>query len=87
MNDKSELVVWGSNQKGQLGLGERMMGEVFRFPIKIGFSQEVLKVACGLEHTALITKQKMLYMMGSNIYGQLGIGFQKPTHETTDQNF
>lgn len=31
-------------------------------------------IACGLSHTALITNGGILYCMGSNISGQLGIG-------------
>lgn len=68
------MVVWGSNHRGQLGLGDRLIGEIIRFPINLQFSQDVVKISCGQDHTALITKSRMLFVMGNNMYGQLGIG-------------
>lgn len=63
------MLVWGSNNRGQLGLGERLLGEVFRFPHHLSFTHDVLKVSCGQDHTAFLTKSNMLYVMGSNQHG------------------
>ncbi|XP_028318385.1 retinitis pigmentosa GTPase regulator b isoform X3 [Gouania willdenowi] len=54
------------------------------FPSKFWFKNNLpLKIACGDEHTALITENGKLFMFGSNNWGQLGLGskvtINKPT--------
>ncbi|XP_075950898.1 retinitis pigmentosa GTPase regulator b isoform X2 [Anarhichas minor] len=53
-------------------------------PSKFWLKNDVpLKIACGDEHTALITEHGKLFMFGSNNWGQLGLGSKltvsKPT--------
>uniref|UniRef100_A0A4W6EWK4 X-linked retinitis pigmentosa GTPase regulator n=1 Tax=Lates calcarifer TaxID=8187 RepID=A0A4W6EWK4_LATCA len=53
-------------------------------PSKFWLKNDVpLKIACGDEHTALITENGKLFMFGSNNWGQLGLGskltVKKPT--------
>lgn len=53
-------------------------------PSKFWLKNDVpLKIACGDEHTALITENGKLFMFGSNNWGQLGLGSKvtvsKPT--------
>ncbi|CAL9698436.1 unnamed protein product [Knipowitschia caucasica] len=53
-------------------------------PSKFWLKNDVpLKVACGDEHTAVITDNGKLYVFGSNNWGQLGLGSKvtvsKPT--------
>ncbi|XP_062270450.1 retinitis pigmentosa GTPase regulator b isoform X1 [Scomber scombrus] len=53
-------------------------------PSKFWLKNDVpLKIACGDEHTALITENGKLFMFGSNNWGQLGLGTKltvsKPT--------
>ncbi|KAK3528355.1 hypothetical protein QTP86_034141 [Hemibagrus guttatus] len=69
------------------------MGAVFTFgkskfadniPSKFWLKNDIpLKLACGDEHTALITENGKLFMFGSNNWGQLGLGenisVNKPT--------
>ncbi|KAK2917307.1 hypothetical protein Q8A73_004053 [Channa argus] len=42
-----------------------------------------LKIACGDEHTALITKNGKLFMFGSNNWGQLGLGSKASVNKPT----
>uniref|UniRef100_A0A3B4GW56 X-linked retinitis pigmentosa GTPase regulator-like n=1 Tax=Pundamilia nyererei TaxID=303518 RepID=A0A3B4GW56_9CICH len=61
---------------------------VFKFadniPSKFWLKNDIpLRIACGDEHTALITENGKLFLFGSNNWGQLGLGskvtFNKPT--------
>uniref|UniRef100_A0A4W5QEH0 RCC1-like domain-containing protein n=1 Tax=Hucho hucho TaxID=62062 RepID=A0A4W5QEH0_9TELE len=42
-----------------------------------------LKIACGDEHTALITENGKLFMFGSNNWGQLGLGSKTMVNKPT----
>ncbi|XP_013763473.1 X-linked retinitis pigmentosa GTPase regulator-like isoform X2 [Pundamilia nyererei] len=53
-------------------------------PSKFWLKNDIpLRIACGDEHTALITENGKLFLFGSNNWGQLGLGskvtFNKPT--------
>jgi len=37
-----------------------------------GIDKKIVKIACGLDNSAVITEDGSLYMMGDNEYGQLG---------------
>uniref|UniRef100_A0A3Q2QNC1 X-linked retinitis pigmentosa GTPase regulator-like n=1 Tax=Fundulus heteroclitus TaxID=8078 RepID=A0A3Q2QNC1_FUNHE len=41
------------------------------------------RIACGDEHTALITENRKLFMFGSNNWGQLGLGSKQTVHKPT----
>eukprot|EP00063_Salmo_salar_P031295 XP_014006130.1 PREDICTED: X-linked retinitis pigmentosa GTPase regulator-like [Salmo salar] len=41
------------------------------------------KIACGDEHTALITENGKLFMFGSNNWGQLGLGSKTMVNKPT----
>jgi alpha-tubulin suppressor-like RCC1 family protein len=43
-------------------------------PKTCSFNILVKEVACGLNHTHLVSKDGYLYSMGSNEYGKLGLG-------------
>jgi alpha-tubulin suppressor-like RCC1 family protein len=68
------LVVWGENEKGQLGLiGTRK--SPIPVPLDKGKSfgrQGVRQVACGGDHTLVVTKDGELFAAGKNQHGQLG---------------
>lgn len=60
----NEVLVWGSNLKGQLGVGENLQGLNFtkvKFPFLISkpklclFQISLKSVSCGYEHTILLT--------------------------------
>ncbi|XP_056881939.1 retinitis pigmentosa GTPase regulator b isoform X2 [Takifugu flavidus] len=53
-------------------------------PSKFWLKNDIpLKIACGDEHTALITKNGRLFMFGSNNWGQLGLGSKRTVNKPT----
>ncbi|KAK2857182.1 hypothetical protein Q5P01_005917 [Channa striata] len=53
-------------------------------PSKFWLKNDVpLQIACGDEHTALITKNGKLFMFGSNNWGQLGLGSKTMVNKPT----
>ncbi|XP_076022090.1 X-linked retinitis pigmentosa GTPase regulator-like isoform X2 [Genypterus blacodes] len=53
-------------------------------PSKFWLKNDVpLKIACGDEHTALITQNGKLFMFGSNNWGQLGLGSKSSVNKPT----
>uniref|UniRef100_A0A672YS73 X-linked retinitis pigmentosa GTPase regulator n=1 Tax=Sphaeramia orbicularis TaxID=375764 RepID=A0A672YS73_9TELE len=72
---------------------EDKSGAVFTFgkskfaeniPSKFWLKNDVpLKIACGDEHTALITENGKLFMFGSNNWGQLGLGSKVTVNKPT----
>ena len=70
--------VWGENRNGCCG---RDFPETMSLPVPLKESSPpshsddfaVVKVACGLEHTVLVTRSGHLFVCGSNYRGQLGI--------------
>ncbi|KAK5874815.1 hypothetical protein CesoFtcFv8_027366 [Champsocephalus esox] len=53
-------------------------------PSKFWLKNDVpLKIACGDEHTALITEHGKLFMFGSNNWGQLGLGSKATASKPT----
>ncbi|KAH3761042.1 ADPribosylation factor subfamily protein [Pelomyxa schiedti] len=78
------LYTWGSGNLGQLGLGELTASSV---PVSVDFfpSQglKVTQVACGDNHTAIITETGALYTFGDNKSGQLGTGDNSPRNSPT----
>ena len=65
-----EVYAWGSNDFGQLGLGDYM--DRFR-PHKIKFPN-IHKVICGANFTMFLTKDGTLLSCGRNGNGKLGLG-------------
>jgi alpha-tubulin suppressor-like RCC1 family protein len=63
------LVSWGKGSHGQLGLGSLESVEV---PTAIRFEDPVASIACGSEHTMVITKQGYLFTCGWGEHGNLG---------------
>ncbi|XP_071722519.1 ultraviolet-B receptor UVR8-like [Rutidosis leptorrhynchoides] len=70
---EGEVLSWGRNQNGQLGLGTSEDSPV---PQKIQSFQGVpiKMVAAGAEHTAAVTEDGNLYGWGWGRYGNLGLG-------------
>ncbi|CAK7354710.1 unnamed protein product [Dovyalis caffra] len=68
-----EVLSWGRNQNGQLGLGTT---EDSLLPQKIQAFQgvSVKMVAAGAEHTVAVTEDGELYGWGWGRYGNLGLG-------------
>lgn len=71
------LYAVGSNERGQLGLGDRTPREE---PVRVQFQEKVLQVECGLKHAILLTSLKKVFAWGWGEYGQLGNGSLSDQH-------
>lgn len=85
INEWGQLFVWGSNGSGQCGL-ENDSSVNYPLPklVKSLAMKQIVQVACGHFHSLALTNTGELYSFGSNIHGQLGLGFEsekvtKPT--------
>ncbi|CAG8609672.1 4720_t:CDS:2 [Paraglomus brasilianum] len=81
-NGRSELYAFGDCMYGQLGIGksknriEEAEKDIVFEPIPrcLDLKGNVKQVACGLDHSIILTDQNILYAMGWGADGQLGIG-------------
>ncbi|XP_049336939.1 probable E3 ubiquitin-protein ligase HERC3 [Astyanax mexicanus] len=62
---------WGRNNTGQLGLGDREDRYVPVCVKSLNRKKTVL-ISCGEDHTAVLTKDGLVFTFGSGCYGQLG---------------
>jgi alpha-tubulin suppressor-like RCC1 family protein len=46
----------------------------YKTPKSCSFNVLIKDISCGANHSAMLTTSGHLYMMGSNKFGQLGIG-------------
>ncbi|XP_063075951.1 probable E3 ubiquitin-protein ligase HERC4 [Engraulis encrasicolus] len=62
---------WGKNTTGQLGLGNK---NDIPEPVQVTSlnCKKTVHIACGEEHTAILTKDGLVFTCGSGRYGQLG---------------
>lgn len=67
------MFAWGSTVHGELGLGG-IEDEQILAPRLLEWvaADVVVEVACGDNHTLLLTKDGKVYSCGNNDYGQLG---------------
>lgn len=84
---KTKCYVWGQNQYGQLGLGDRNNQYwPTELMIKDATSEHcsayenIMDVSCGENHTMALVQNGYLYGWGHNESGQLGIGFKSIRH-------
>ncbi|CAG5132688.1 unnamed protein product, partial [Candidula unifasciata] len=77
-----EVFTWGNNDRGQLGRGEVLKSEQ-EVPklVKSLAVYSVLQVACGSDHTITLTNDGLIFVWGSNIFGQLGLGRNTDTYQ------
>ena len=66
----SECYGWGSNQQGQLGLGD--FTPYITSPRKLLWTN-VLDISCGDMHSLILYRSGIVMSCGANNYGQLGI--------------
>lgn len=72
---KGELLMCGSGMHGQLGLGDNKKLTKPELVSRTMFDGEpVLMVACGKEHTVVLTQGGGVYTFGHGQFGQLGHG-------------
>lgn len=66
---------WGNNKFGQLGQNKKLI--CIAIPTLIDLIPEsVANIACGLNHSVLLTKSFKIYSFGSNLTGAIGNGNQ-----------
>ncbi len=73
----ASLWCWGDNDRGQLGLGNDMVGETQYEPeqVSVGGGGQIRMVSMGRYHScAIMDGNSTLWCWGSGIYGQLGRG-------------
>ena len=73
-NHLNKLYVWGDNNYGQLGLGDR---KCQYSPHEIDLHQIIISINCGWHNTFVLTNRNEVYVWGYNYYGQLGLGHNK----------
>ncbi|XP_070764277.1 probable E3 ubiquitin-protein ligase HERC3 [Enoplosus armatus] len=62
---------WGRNDRGQLGLGDTTDRHT-PTPVRCLNTKKSVRISCGEEHTAILTKTGAVFTFGSGQYGQLG---------------
>ena len=63
---------WGSNERGQLGVGSGITG--VDFPLQVAGGLTFSSISAGGDHTCGITTGGSAFCWGSNLSGQLGTG-------------
>jgi alpha-tubulin suppressor-like RCC1 family protein len=81
--NSTELIVWGLNNEGQLGIGENYIRETLTNPKICKFKVRIKDISCGDNHSLFLTFDYRVYSMGSNTYGQLGLGTPALTHKSS----
>lgn len=75
LEEDSNVFVWGTDSSGQLGINSQPGSKTFiKAPKEFIWRVMIKQIACGREHTALVSADGQLYTMGSNINGKLGLG-------------
>ncbi|KAF7726903.1 hypothetical protein EC973_008198 [Apophysomyces ossiformis] len=70
--EMGQVLVFGSGDTGQLGLGEEMLIRKKPMPLRALDDKEIVDVACGGLHSIAITKDGQLWSWGCNDEGVLG---------------
>jgi alpha-tubulin suppressor-like RCC1 family protein len=70
-----EVYGCGSNEQGQLGLGENKtaLRDSLR-PVKLPFTATIRDIACGYDHSLVCNTSGQVFAFGHPEYGQLGFG-------------
>lgn len=74
------LWVWGSNEKGQLGVGQEETEDQHEPFLLDCFSLPVKRIACGADHCLVVTQHGNVLSWGGNDEGQLGLGSTRPAY-------
>jgi alpha-tubulin suppressor-like RCC1 family protein len=81
--EDSSIFSWGQNSHGQCGFDAKEQ-QIVRFPCFIprpyGLEERIVKVACGMRHSAFLTSSGSVYAFGENRHGQLGINTTTSVH-------
>lgn len=81
VGQRRELLGWGANHRGQLGLGDQVRRWT---PVEVGSDGKVrgaIEVACGGRHSLVLLETGVVLAAGANASGQLGVGDRKDRHQ------
>lgn len=73
LTNTGELYSWGRNQYGQLGLGVKSDHEGLPNQIKSLQGVPIAQVACGSNHSFVLSRSGAVFCWGKNSFGQLGL--------------
>ncbi|CAH2254500.1 jg25682 [Pararge aegeria aegeria] len=90
LSNNGDLYAWGANTYGQCGLGTKSNKEATPQPITSLLGIPIALIACGSNHTFVISKSGAVFGWGKNSHGQLGLQDREnrcyPTHLKTLRN-
>ncbi|XP_013171805.1 PREDICTED: probable E3 ubiquitin-protein ligase HERC4 isoform X1 [Papilio xuthus] len=90
LTNNGDLYSWGANSYGQCGLGNMTNKETTPQQITSLFGVPIALVACGSNHTFVLSKSGAVFGWGKNSNGQLGLQDREnryyPTHLKTLRN-
>ncbi|KAF7722410.1 hypothetical protein EC973_003149 [Apophysomyces ossiformis] len=75
----NNLLVCGFGRGGRLGTGERSDAQLTLVPVP--WSERIIAVALGRDHTVAVTESGSVITFGSNKFGQLGYEIERPTDD------
>ena len=73
--DQCKVYAYGKNPCGQISFMNEEENCLDYFK-QVVFKTHISQITCGMDHTHILTRQNRVYSIGSNEYGQLGIGSQ-----------
>jgi alpha-tubulin suppressor-like RCC1 family protein len=76
LTSNNDILVWGANDKAQLGLGDT---EQRLSPVLLPkfTTERITQITCGGDSSMALTDSGSLFVWGNNHYGQLGLGYHK----------
>ncbi|XP_063516745.1 X-linked retinitis pigmentosa GTPase regulator isoform X9 [Pongo pygmaeus] len=75
-----ELYVFGEPENGKLGLPSQLLGNHRTPQLVSEIPEKVIQVACGGEHTVVLTDIGLMYTFGDGRHGKLGLGLENFTN-------
>lgn len=87
LSEFGDLYAWGWNDTGQLGIIEKKNNETLKscsvptlvdiFEDGVEIMKNVVDIACGSRHSAVLLEDETVWTAGNNKYGQLGFSVDK----------
>jgi alpha-tubulin suppressor-like RCC1 family protein/ABC-type uncharacterized transport system auxiliary subunit len=82
----NEVMAWGRNDIGQLGIGISGENKGKTFPNLVNGMEKIVDLAAGENHSLALSNDGNVWAWGNNSHGQLGIGGFDITQMDTPQN-
>ncbi|KAK2587103.1 hypothetical protein KPH14_002869 [Odynerus spinipes] len=86
LTNEGKLYMWGSNSFGQLGSDPSKLRHSNE-PIEVMSHEKIERVAMGLRHTAVITRDRRVFACGADNKGQLGLKCDSTDCNRKSNNF